>query len=172
MSCPGAHLCVAINGSDQILTSRDPAAPSARWKVVRLPGHPKLSLVSCPDQHFCVTLDTSNRVAIAKNPTGNSRSWKITSLHLPARFHVQLDDLSCPTRRLCVATDYGGRVLSSQAPSGGAKTWRGLSSNRGVPGGRAGRPLNLALEGLRGRTGPGAKGTDPQVTESPVRTFS
>ncbi|MDQ6803664.1 MAG: hypothetical protein M3065_01580, partial [Actinomycetota bacterium] len=78
MSCPGSHLCVAINGSDQILTSRDPAGPSARWKVVRLPGHPKLSLVSCPDQHFCVILDTSNRVAIARNPTGNSRSWKIT----------------------------------------------------------------------------------------------
>jgi hypothetical protein len=106
-SCPGARLCVLLDGNGHVLTSRTPAAGAKAWKRAKIDGaHAGLASVSCPSKSFCVAVDSVGNALWSSNPAGGAKAW--SKRHID---DYQLNGVSCPSPSLCVAVDRSGRVV-------------------------------------------------------------
>jgi hypothetical protein len=121
VSCPSARLCVGVEDSG-VVTSTRPTTGAAAWTATSFLGTrgysgAVLGSVSCASSHLCVVADLVGDIFTSTNPTGGRAAWK----HVRSR--TSLWALSCPTRKLCVGVS-GGEIVTSTNPTGGASAWR------------------------------------------------
>jgi hypothetical protein len=114
VACPTAHACIAVDGSD-LLLSTDPTSAAA-WHV-RAGVDPQDSFVGlvCPSAGLCVAFDHRD-VLTSTHPWRGGSRWKRVQV-LPKG--DSFTDLVCPSRSLCVGTDSDGlRVATTTTPTG------------------------------------------------------
>ncbi|MGH3049465.1 MAG: hypothetical protein ACRDLK_04845, partial [Gaiellaceae bacterium] len=118
VSCSSdGELCVAIDGSGNVVTAPD---PTGTWMVRNVDGTTPLTGVSCGSSTLCVAVDNVGQAVVSADPT-TTASWTVTKID-PG---TGLAAVSCTTEELCVATDTMGTVLVSQDPTGGLSSWTG-----------------------------------------------
>jgi hypothetical protein len=141
VSCPSAHLCVAVSITGKILTSTEPTGSASAWQVTDFdPGGPNTHFygVSCPTTSFCVAVAGGGAIATSTNPTGGVGAWSVAHLAEP----LELRGVSCNSPSFCVAVgDSGteirpspnnlGEVVSSTVPSAGLWQQAELSGSHG-----------------------------------------
>jgi hypothetical protein len=118
VSCASESLCVAVDSAGNVLTSTDPTAKSATWRVSSVEGD-AIYGVSCPSESLCVAVDAGGNVVSSTDPNAPSPTWTVT-------YHVdthQLYGISCVRPSTCVAVDSAGNVVSSTEPAEGASAW-------------------------------------------------
>src|SRR5260370_1270280 len=114
MSCANSTLCVAVDQIGNVVTSTNPTAGPAAWKVTQVGAH---SGVSCPSTTLCVAVGDDGFTS--SNPNGRAAAWKVTQVVGANSF----GGVSCPSVSLCVAVDELGNVVTSSNPAGGAAAW-------------------------------------------------
>jgi hypothetical protein len=121
VSCPSVSLCVAVNGTGDVITSTDPTAGAGAWHSETVDAGAEFGTVSCPSPSLCLAFDSANRgeVFISTNPAGGAGSWKSTTV---GGADV-LVSASCPSVSLCVAFDTAGDIVTSTDPTGGDAAW-------------------------------------------------
>jgi hypothetical protein len=62
VSCPSSGLCVAVDGSGNVVTSSNPTGGAAAWTVTNVDGTNILKGVSCPSSGLCVAVDEGGNV--------------------------------------------------------------------------------------------------------------
>ena len=141
VSCPSAHLCVAVTALGQIYATSDPTGPASSWKVTEVPsegGNTHLYGVSCPDASLCVAVSgrgmgisdkgtNRDEVFTSTNPTGGPAAWELTELDES----LDLRAVSCSSPSLCILAGANGELVASSDPTGGPSAW----SRLGAPGG-------------------------------------
>jgi hypothetical protein len=118
VSCPSVSLCVAVDGSGNVLTSTDPTGGRADWSITSVTPGEWLAAVSCPTVQFCVAVSGLGRVVVSNDPLGGSGAWQAATIAPRG-----LTGISCPSASFCVAADNAGDVLVSTDPAGGAGAW-------------------------------------------------
>jgi hypothetical protein len=111
VSCPSAHLCLAVPHviamGNNDLVSTDPAAGSWRQAPVGT------GYMTCPATTLCVgTAYPGLAVWASTNPAGGRSAWHFTHI---ARGPKSLRSVSCPSTRFCVAVGDGGSVAVGRA---------------------------------------------------------
>lgn len=134
VSCPSAHLCVAVTTLGQIYTSTDPTGPASTWSVVELkPTGSNVHLygVSCPTESLCVAVSgrrgNAGKVFTSTDPTGGVGAWH--EADLGEQFDLRAVSCSSPT--LCVAAGANGELIASTDPTGGPTAWAVVGSPGG-----------------------------------------
>ncbi len=135
LSCPSAQRCVAIDYSDDVLTSTDPGAGArAQWKVtarhidqsaLTRQAHAGVTALSCPSAKLCVAVDGAGQAVITTDPSGPAAAWRIADIDPPsmAEGEPPLAGVSCPSAQLCVAVDQYDDIATSTRPTAGARAW-------------------------------------------------
>jgi hypothetical protein len=120
ISCPSVSLCVAADGTGNIVTSQNPTGGAPTWTVSRatpriIAAPEPISLVSldCPSASFCVGVQNTlyeghepTEVALTHDPL-DGKEWTRGIIDRVG----QLNAISCPTSSLCVAVDNKGNVI-------------------------------------------------------------
>jgi hypothetical protein len=123
VSCPSVSLCVAIDSTGDVVTSRDPTGGTGDWKVTHLDGVSASDLwgVSCPSVSLCVAIDPGDpdgQVFTSTDPAGGATAWTATPVA------SDMTTISCGSPSLCVASYPGaGELITSTDPTGGAGSW-------------------------------------------------
>jgi hypothetical protein len=117
LSCPSASLCVAVNGSGEVLTTTSPAVVSS-WQAVRLPAR-QLAAVSCPSVRLCVVVGGGHELFVSTRPTGPAAAWMTVELNRGS----QITAVSCASPHLCVVVEQNGLAYSSTDPARGVPAW-------------------------------------------------
>ena len=126
LSCPSATLCVATDGSGDIVTSTNPENAGS-WQVAAVDTpDDSIDQVSCPSAALCVAVDDSGDVLTSTNPAGGASAWQTADIDGTGT----LTGISCPTVTLCVAVDDDGVALVSTNPAGGRAHGRAGRSTR------------------------------------------
>lgn len=125
ISCPASSLCVAIEESGNIVSSKSPSDEAGAWSVSNVPdvatyavGQASRSAISCvaTATPLCVTtLGTGGRMLISADPTGGAQAWSLTEVYAGA--------VSCADSTMCVAVGGDGELLSTTDPTGGSGAW-------------------------------------------------
>jgi hypothetical protein len=139
ISCPSSSLCVALDGSGNVLSSDSPLAGTG-WRIAHLEsveGSPLLPVnslaISCPSVRLCVATDSDGNVLWSRDPGGGAGAWRrvhlldITPNPLPAPDDIGFTGISCPSVKLCVAVDGSGQALTSTDPTGPRHAWKARS---------------------------------------------
>jgi hypothetical protein len=119
--CPSTNLCVALDGTGNLLTSTDPVA--RRWRSTKL----GLSTLACPDASLCVAFDPAGDVFTSTNPAGGASAWQSGPVLKDA--HVSL---LCWTATICTGlTTLPGETTASELaistdPGSGPSSWQFL----------------------------------------------
>ena len=144
ISCAGTAVCVAGNGTGQLLSSSSPSAGPTSWSVTGSdPGH-WIAGLTCTTtsggsgSSLCVATDSTGNVLTTSNPAAASPTWTTTNVNSTN----VIWDVSCPVTTFCVAGDVTGSIL-----------W-----------GISGRPP--AITSVSPKLGPGAGGTSVTITGS------
>ena len=119
VSCASDVLCVAIDGTGNVLTTTDPTDGTPIWTSTPADGTNYLTAISCPSVLLCVAVDNVGYVVISTDPTAPSPTWTATNID-PGGY---LAGVSCPSTSLCVAIDHQGNVLSSTDPTDPTPAW-------------------------------------------------
>jgi len=109
ISCPSESLCVAVDGSGNLITSTEATTPAPSWTVRHLDGF-ALTAVSCASSSLCVAVDAHGQALVSGDPGAGAWSGPV-SIDSQA-----LTGVACPSASLCVAVDGAGKVLASTAP--------------------------------------------------------
>lgn len=117
ISCPTASLCVAIDGSGDVLSSTYPAAGAQAWTKTSIDGTHRLTGVACPSRGLCVAVDVAGNLATSTNPAGSV--WTVNNLEGANQFI----GVTCPSGSLCVAAT-ATDLLVSKDPTAGASSWQ------------------------------------------------
>jgi hypothetical protein len=112
VSCPTESLCVAVDGSGNVLRTLDPTAATPAWTKVLNAGQ-ALSSVSCAAATLCVAVGGHQ----ALTSTDGAASWSSAPIDPTST----LTGVSCPAISLCVAVDQSGQVLATGSP--GSASW-------------------------------------------------
>ncbi len=138
VSCPSAKLCVAVDQSGWLVTSKNPAGNAKAWTpTIRIDkaANGPLTGISCPTTSLCVAVDASGNVITSTNPTGGRKFWSgpvhVDSTGATDGGSAGFAGISCPTVTLCVAVDAGspGNIVTSTRPTGGASAWKTTAVN-------------------------------------------
>jgi hypothetical protein len=140
ITCPSAQLCVAADGTGQVLSATDPA--NGPWPAATLGGPPRcykalcvydaIISLSCPSSSFCAATDGSN-LWTSTDPTAGPAAWLKSSLPAPGA------QIACPSATLCIAAS--GRALTiTSDPGDPTPTW--------VPTGPTDPPPDIRYSGL------------------------
>jgi hypothetical protein len=121
VSCPSAHLCLAVDDDGNLVSSTNPAGRSRDWHTITIDGHRALAGISCPSTHFCAAADANGHVLTSTGPFGTASSWHATVIGVDTG--PQLTGITCATAMLCVAIDTAGDVIVSTNPTGGPAAW-------------------------------------------------
>ena len=114
-----AHICVAVDGSGNVVTSSNPTGGAPAWTVSHVHGMLAVQLglgdfvmprLSCPSSRLCVAMDGIGNVVTSSNPTGGAAAWTLTNTDVDA-FNY-LSGVSCPSVSICVAVDRSGNVVT------------------------------------------------------------
>jgi hypothetical protein len=118
VSCPSPSLCIAGDGSGDILSSTNPAGGKSAWSMTSISptDGPTVTQISCPSTSLCLGL--GDTLLNYTDPTGGTSAWAQSDID-PQNI---LGTLSCPSVSLCVATDVGD-ILTSTDPTGGPGDW-------------------------------------------------
>lgn len=127
VSCAPEGLCVATDGSGDVLTSTNPTGGKSAWRTRRVRRADGFRGLSCPTNRFCVGVDASGNVVSSTDPRGGPRAWRTTT-----RVSRNLSIASCPNPRFCVIAGQNGIVASSTDPTGGARAWRVVHVHNGA----------------------------------------
>ncbi len=130
LACPSPTLCVAVDDTGHLLSTRDPSAGAGAWRTADVAGTTPLTAVSCPSQLLCVAVDATGDVVSSTDPGSPHPVWRLahvdSSLTEPSPFGGGpdlLQGVACPTTSLCVAVDSVGNAVYSLDPAGGAGAW-------------------------------------------------
>lgn len=118
LSCPTASFCTVSGATGYVLTSSDPASPSATWTAADIDGYTRITDVDCPSVRLCLTTDSLGNLFTSGNPAGGPAAW-----HEPG---FSVSSVSCPTATFCAAIS-GASLLTSDDPAGGASGWQPTS---------------------------------------------
>ncbi len=112
ISCPSSTICMATDGTGDVLTSSNPSGGFSAWSIQQnvTSGFP-LPGASCPSTTFCIAVGGRN--AYWENPSATSPS--VTSENITGV--GRLTGISCPSVSLCVAIDNSGDVVISTTPT-------------------------------------------------------
>jgi hypothetical protein len=130
VSCPSSKLCVAVDQSGFIVTSKDPAGGPKKWSpTIKIDPRGTLTGISCPTTNFCAAVDAAGNVLTSTRPTNGANAWSKpvridTTTDLGGEY-VGLAGISCASPTMCVAVDQGtpANVVYSSKPAGGATQW-------------------------------------------------
>jgi hypothetical protein len=128
VSCARTGVCVAVDASGNVFSSRAPAAASASWRTTTLRSDekaPVLTGASCTAPSLCVAIDRAGDVFSSLHPLTGAGAWNRVRVS-----RAGLVALACSSRRLCAAVGGAGRVLVSDDPSGPATGWHGARLGR------------------------------------------
>jgi len=109
ISCVSSKVCVAGDGSGQLLTSVDPVAGPDTWHVTgEDPGH-WLAGLTCTPESSCVATDSVGDVLTTYDPGDPSPIWTSNDVNGSS----VIWDVSCPTTVFCAAGDVTGAILTA-----------------------------------------------------------
>jgi hypothetical protein len=115
---------VLVDGSGNVLTSRNPTGGASGWSSGRVdasvdaPGHLSgLWGVSCASNSSCVALDRNGGIASSTDPAAGASSWRV--VHVAGA--AEAEHLSCVSS-LCVLVSQHG-VLWSRDPTARSPRW-------------------------------------------------
>ena len=120
VSCPSAHLCVAVDNDGHAVISTHPTGGAPAWKAVDIDGTNAINGVACPSIKLCVAVDDDGSVIISTKPTGGASKWE----RVDVDGNQYIYGVSCPTVTFCAAGDLNGNVVTSSDPSGRASKWK------------------------------------------------
>jgi hypothetical protein len=117
ISCPSKSLCVAVDAYGDVLTSTDPSAGFAAWKITKVADQP-IDGIACPTTTLCIA--TGSPLLVSTDPTGGPAAWKGVSAGGGPYVSI-----SCTSATACVAVGGVGSddVLGSSDPAGGSAAW-------------------------------------------------
>jgi hypothetical protein len=119
ISCATQQLCVALDGSGNILTTTDPTGGPSTWSLGAVdPGahlaNTGLGAVECSSGSSCVALDESGNDLVSASPADGAASWQLGPIH---NFGPGVG-LSCISGAYCVGIDASGRIAVGQLTNG------------------------------------------------------
>lgn len=117
VSCPSAHLCVAVDRKGEVLTTSRPTRVGP-WHAVEVSSH-GLYRISCPSIHLCVAAGAGQELFVSGRPAGQAHSWRTVRLAGVGRIGA----LTCAGTRFCVVLDSNGVAFDSTDPGAGARAW-------------------------------------------------
>jgi hypothetical protein len=122
VSCPAVSLCVAVDDSENVISSSNPTGGALAWSGGALPGagHPPPDSfygLSCPSASLCVAVDFAEYVE-TWNPSLGGYVRKSALVSSNAFVGV-----SCRSDSLCLAFDTAGNLYASSDPAGTASAW-------------------------------------------------
>jgi hypothetical protein len=126
LSCPSTQLCVAVDGSGEVMVSTSPTLAGGAWQGADVDGVIALSGISCPSSSLCVAVDRAGNVLTSADPSGGGATWQITNLGRGQ----PLTSVSCASVSLCVAGDT--TALVSTDPTGGRSAWVDTGAGGGL----------------------------------------
>ncbi len=129
VACPSSSLCVAVDGSGNLLTTSTPAGGGSTWSAPLAvdPGH-ALRGIACPSATLCVAVDNVGNVLASTNPTGGLGAWSSAAVAEDG-----LQGVTCISPTLCLVVG-GDGVFSATNPSGGASSWTATHALAGTTG--------------------------------------
>lgn len=132
VSCPTVSLCIAVDGSGDVLSSTDPTGGSSAWKTSGIAPGGVLVGVSCASPSLCIAVggtfptatSSGGEIFTSTDPAGGGATWKVAHVN----YSYALRGAACPSVSLCVAyglvpPDSGGDVVTSTDPTGGDAAW-------------------------------------------------
>ena len=127
-----AALCVAVDGSGNVVTSTIPTGGASKWTVTNVDGSqlPRGRVV--PIGVAVRRGRHPGNVVTSTDPTGGAAKWTATDVD---GAHA-LYGVSCASASLCVAVDDAGNVVTSTDPTGGAAKWTATNVDAGHSCGR------------------------------------
>jgi hypothetical protein len=128
VSCPTRTLCVAADAYGHALSTTEPAAGAAAWRLsVAAAAADGLEAMSCPSRSLCAAIDDAGHVVTSGDPGSPHATWRVTTL--PALVNAYRWGVTCAPRPLCVVFDTAYeyapglnqpvRALASIDPNGG-----------------------------------------------------
>jgi hypothetical protein len=122
VSCPAVSLCVAVDDSENVISSSNPTGGALAWSGGALPGsgYPSPDAfhgLSCPSASLCVAVDFAESVE-TWNASQGAHSRKDAVISSNAFVGV-----SCRSDSLCFAFDTAGNLYASTNPAGAASAW-------------------------------------------------
>ena len=79
ISCPSAQLCLAVDGSGDLVSSSNPTGGPATWTTADIDGTSLglngLTAISCPTSSFCAAVDLMGNVLTTTTPATASARW-------------------------------------------------------------------------------------------------
>jgi hypothetical protein len=137
VSCPGAHMCVAVDETGRVVTTTTPLNTNPKsWRFSQVEKIGSLTGVSCASTTLCVAVDGSGKVLWSTDPTGGSAHWsrpvQVDSARLPGGTFAGLADIACPSIHLCVAVDNSttGGIVYTTTPTGPSYDWHRVSMGK------------------------------------------
>ena len=97
VSCGSPTMCVAVDGSGNVLTSTDPTGGAGAWTITAVDGNFAIESVSCPTASFCMAVDDGGNAVLSGTPTGGAADWETTSVD---QANV-IDAVSCSSPSAC-----------------------------------------------------------------------
>jgi hypothetical protein len=151
VSCPSSRLCVAVDGSGNAVTSRNPAGGAAAWKVTHIYGPAgcaptstdgapcSLNAISCPSIDLCVAVNADGGVVTSVKPSGGRRPGRSLTSLTPAG-SAPIGYPRCPVRATAFALRSRPRAafsrpatpLAEQRPGREPQMWLTRSAKTAV----------------------------------------
>lgn len=133
-SCPGIHLCVALDQAGNVVLSRNPAANPSQWIVSYaepLDSPSGLAAVGCTSAHFCFGTDSWGNFLASANPAAGQSAWTATGLGTAGAENSpdatpdhMLGEAACSTSSACIATSVTTRLFSTGDPAARAPDFK------------------------------------------------
>ncbi|HEY5053280.1 MAG TPA: hypothetical protein VII45_07715 [Solirubrobacterales bacterium] len=111
ISCPSAHLCVAVDSAGGIVGTADPTGGSAAWHLSSVDSPNRLTAISCASESLCVAVDDAGNAFASSAPLGGPATWSASNVDSSQSASRALNAVSCVPAGLCVAVDNAGYVL-------------------------------------------------------------
>jgi hypothetical protein len=129
VSCANLQLCVAGDGSGDVLSTRTPT--KGGWSAAaKVDSAGPITGISCPTTTFCGAVDGVGAFVYSTTPTRGAKGWshpvRIDPTMAVGGGYAGLTSISCPSASLCVAVDAASsaNVVYSTDPTGGKATWK------------------------------------------------
>ena len=114
ISCGTVNVCVAGDGSGQLLTSTNPAGGPGTWSATGSDPLHWIAGLTCTGSSFCVATDSVGGVLTTTDPSAATPLWTLNDVDGSS----VMWDVSCPTIQFCVAGDETGSILTTAKTHG------------------------------------------------------
>ena len=118
ISCPSTGLCLAVDGSGDLVSSSDPTGGASTWTTADIDGSGLglngLTGISCPSASFCAAVDLMGNVLTTTTPGTPTARWSVAAITANP-----LSGISCPSAS-CAGGGPVRQRLDLDQPVGGA----------------------------------------------------